>query len=151
MVIALLLALQAPALPPMPAPGERPAAATLVVEPVGMFLAACDADGDARTTRAEADAAVARSFADIARGAATIGYIAYADWAERWLGDRTALPGPFEVDRDGDNRITPGELQARIAAIFQRIDRDRDGVLTRAELLTIRSMPGDGRAGRRGR
>ncbi len=69
----------------------------------------------------------------------------------RWLGDRAALPGPFEVDRDNDNRIGLAELQGRIAAIFARMDRDGNGVLTRAELLTIRSMPGDGRAGRRGR
>ncbi|MEP9403436.1 EF-hand domain-containing protein [Sphingomonas sp. VNH70] len=148
MVFALLLGLQTVP-PPVPAPGDRPAAATLVVEPVGMFLAACDADGDARTTLAEAQACVARSFP---AGQNAIGYIAFADWAERRLGDRNALPGPFEVDRDGDNRITPDELQARIVAIFRRIDRDGDGVLTRGELLTIRTLPGraDGR-GRRER
>jgi hypothetical protein len=151
MLFALILAVQAPAPPQLIAPGERPAAATLVVEPIGMFLAACDSDGDARTTRAEADACVARSFATIAKGAASLGYIGFADWAGLWLGDRTALPGPFEVDRDGDNRITLGELQARIAAISARIDRNNDGVLTRTELLTIRTMPGGDRPGRRGR
>lgn len=149
MILALLLAVQAPALPI--APGDRPAAATMVVEPVGAMLAGFDADGDARTTRAEATAGIARSFTGIAGTAPTIGYIVFADWAERWLGDRTALPGPFEVDRDGDNRIALPELQARIAAIFGRIDRDGDGVLTRAELLTIRQGPRDGRGDRRGR
>ncbi len=144
MIAALLLSLQA-ILPP----GERPAAATVVVEPVGMMLAGFDRDGDARTSRAEAEAGIARSFTEVAKGQPTIGYIAYADWAERWLGDRAALPGPFEVDRDNDNRISLAELQDRIAAIFTRIDRNGDGALTRAELLTIRSMPGDMRRGRR--
>ncbi len=144
MIAALLVALQS-----MLPPGERPAAATVVVEPVGMMLAGFDADGDVRTTRAEAETGIARGFAEVAKGQPTIGYIAYADWAERWLGDRAALPGPFEVDRDNDNRISLPELQARIAAIFARIDRNGDGVLTRAELLTIRSMPGETRRGRR--
>ncbi|KQN39691.1 hypothetical protein ASG37_09165 [Sphingomonas sp. Leaf407] len=148
MIVALALALQAASPPPLP-PGERPAAATVVVEPVGMMLAGFDADGDARTTRAEAEAGIARGFAEVAKGQPTIGYIAYADWAERWLGDRAALPGPFEVDRDNDNRITLAEVQGRIAAIFARIDRNGDGVLTRTELLTIRAMPGDLRRGRR--
>ncbi len=152
MFLALLLAVQAGPVspPPLRPPADHPVAATLVAEPVAVLLAGFDADGDARTTRAEVEAGIARSFAAVAGPAPSMGYIAYADWSERWLGDRTALPGPFEVDRDGDGRITPDELQARIAAIFVRIDRDKDGVLTRPELLTIRSMPGgEGRERRR--
>lgn len=147
MLIALLLAVQVPPV----APQDRPVAATIVAEPVAVMLAGFDADGDARTILAETTAGVARSFASVAGDAPTIGYIAFADWAERWLGDRNALPGPFEVDRDGDNRITLPELQARFGAIFARIDRDHDGVLTRAELLTIRQGPRGDRPGRRGR
>ncbi len=147
MLIALLLSVQ---IPPV-ALQDRPVAATIVAEPVAVMLAGFDGDGDARTTLAETTTGVARSFASVAGNAPTIGYIAFADWAERWLGDRNALPGPFEIDRDGDNRITLPELQARFAAIFARIDRDHDGVLTRAELLTIRQGPRGDRPGRRRR
>ncbi|RZL60701.1 MAG: EF-hand domain-containing protein [Sphingomonas sp.] len=141
MLLALLLQAAVPALPVPAVPGQPPA--TFVVEPVGMAIAGFDADGDGRTSRAELDAGVRRSFAAIDTGkAGTIGYIAFADWAERWLGDRNALPSPFEVDSDGDNRITLAELQATFARIFARLDVDKDGVVTRKELLTIRAMAG---------
>ena len=111
-----------------------------------MLLAACDADADALVTRAERDGCLARAFAT-ADGAAAgrIGYIAYADWAARWLGDRNALPSPYEVDSDGDNRIALPELTRRFTGLFDRYDLDKNGALTRAELVTIRAAaPGEG-------
>lgn len=144
----LLLQAAVPATPVVPVTPVVPAGpaqppATFVVEPVGMAIAGFDADGDGRTSRAEAEAGVRRSFAAIDTGnSGSIGYIAFADWAERWLGDRNALPSPFEVDTDGDNRITLAELQATFARIVARLDVDRDGSLTRKELLTIRAMAG---------
>src|SRR3546814_5598845 len=87
----------------------------MVVEPVAMMLAAGDADGDAGVTRDEARACLARSFASIdTTGAGSLGYIAYSDWAERFLGDPNALPSPFETDVDHDNRITLAELTTKI-------------------------------------
>ena len=147
MILAALALLQAiPAAPP-PAGTPQPPA-TIFAEPAALFIAACDANGDGRVTQAELTAGVARSYAT-AEGAASgsIGYIAYADWSLAWLGDRNALPSPFEVDRDGDNRITLAELQARFAQFFVRFDRDKDGVLSRAELLTIRGAPAGERYG----
>ena len=139
MLLALLLQAAVPASPA--APGQPPA--TFVVEPVGMAIAGFDADGDGRTSRAELDAGVRRSFAAVdSAQAGTIGYIAFADWAERWLGDRNALPSPFEVDGNGDDRITLAELQAAFARVFARLDADKDGVVTHKELLTIRATAG---------
>ena len=137
-VIAAALQVATAAVPPAAPRGPAQPPATILVEPAAMFVAACDANGDARVTRAELAACIARSFAT-ADGAASgkIGYIAYADWEQRWLGDRNALPSPFEVDTDGDDHISLAELQARFGAYFDRFDLDRDGVLTRAELVTI--------------
>ena len=124
-------------------PGQQQPPATMVVEPVAMLLATFDADGDGRTTRAELDAGVKRTFAAIDTAASgKLGYIGYSDWAERWLGDRNALPSPFEVDGDGDNQITVAELDAQLRRTFDRLDRNKDGVLTRTELLTIRASAG---------
>jgi hypothetical protein len=146
MLLALAL-LQAMIAAPPPAGTPQPPA-TIFAEPAALFIAACDANGDGRVTQAELTAGVARSYAT-AEGAAigSIGYIAFADWAQAWLGDRNALPSPFEVDRDGDNRITLAELQTRFAQFFARFDRDKDGVLTRAELITIRGAPAGDRYG----
>jgi len=161
MPLFLALLLQAAAPPPGHNPDVTARArppATILAEPAAMFLAACDADMDGRTTGPERDRCVERAFRT-AEGAASgnIGYIAYADWSQRWLGDRNALPSPFEVDADGDNRITAAELGRRFATMFDRYDLDRDGVLTRAELVTIRAAdpggpeggPRDGRKRRR--
>lgn len=116
----------------------------MIAEPVAMAIAAFDRDADAAITRAEFAAGVTQSFTAVARGQAAIGYIAFGDWAERWLGNRNALPSPFEVDQDGDNRISLPELQARFTLFFDRFDRDRDGVLKRSELLTVRQLPRPG-------
>jgi hypothetical protein len=113
-------------------------AATVIVEPVAMMIAGFDGDGDARVTRAEFDAGLHRSFDSANPRDGTIGYIGFSDWSERWLGDRNTLPSPFETDRDGDNRISFGELAARFALLFARFDADKDGVLVRRELVTIR-------------
>ena len=144
--IALFL-LAAPAAAQMQAPpqddGRRPPpfrqGPTIVAEPVALAIAGFDADQDGIVTRAELIAGAKRSFASVANGAKDIGYIGYSDWALRWLGDPNALPNPFEVDADRDNRITLDELTAALLFAFDRFDKDRDGRLTRAELVTVRA------------
>jgi hypothetical protein len=132
-------------------PKEQPPTATIMAEPVAVFIGACDADGDTRVTRAELAACAARSFATVDKdGKGSVGYIQFADWAERWLGDRNALPSPFETDSDSDDRITLAELKAQLDKTFTRLDRNKDGVLVRSELLTIDSTRGLGGAGDRG-
>lgn len=144
MLLALLLQAQVSAAPvPTQQPTQPQPPATFVVEPAAMAIVAWDADGDGRTTRAEMQAGVRRSFAGVDVSATgSIGYIGFADWATRWLGDPNALPSPFEVDADGDNRITLPELEAAFARIFDRLDKNRDGAVTRKEALTIRANAG---------
>lgn len=133
------------------APVSIAAPPILVVEPVAMMIAAFDMDGDGRVTRDEMRKGVAKSFAAIdTANTGKLGYIAFSDWAQKWLGDPNALPGAYETDTDSDNQITLAELQAKFDQIFTRLDKDKDGVLIRAELLTIRAFPmGDG--GKRGK
>jgi len=124
-----------------PQTGQVPT--TLVVEPVAMMIAAFDDDHDGKVTRDELRKGVQHSFdtIDTAHGG-KMGYVGFADWAKLWLGDANALPSPFETDANGDNQITLDELQAKFAQIFTRLDKDKDGVLTRTELLTIRADAG---------
>jgi Ca2+-binding EF-hand superfamily protein len=135
------LAQRAAPAPAAPTPAPQPAA-NLIVEPVGMMIAAFDADGDGRVTRAEFDAGLRHSFDAIDTDRkGSLSYIGFGDWAERWLGNRNALPSPFEVDRDGDNRISFAELADRFDLFFARFDLDKDGVITRAELVILRTAP----------
>jgi len=152
----LLLMLAAAAVqaarPPQAPDGQAQPPATMVAEPVAMALAGFDSDEGGRTTRAEMEAGVRRSFqlVDTAH-TGKLRYIDFAEWSLRWLGDRNALPSPFDVDRDGDDAVSLEELQAWFAATFDRLDKDHDGILTRAELLTIRATTGGGPGGGRGR
>ena len=132
-----------------PAPAGQPPA-TMVAAPIAVAIAGFDADGDGRTSRAELTAGVARSFASIDTAhAGKLRYLDYADWALRYLGDRNALPSPFEADTDGDDAVSLAELQAAFASAFDRLDTDHDGYVSRAELLTIREGrgPDEGRRG----
>lgn len=151
LILAALLAATPAAAQTAPAgtPPPQPAA-NLIAEPVALMIAAFDADGDARVTRAEFDAGLRHAFDTAQKDAnGAIGYLHFSDWAERWLGNRNAIPSPFEIDTDGDNRITYAELAARFDLLFARFDTNKDGVLARTELVTLRPQiyrgPGRGR------
>jgi Ca2+-binding EF-hand superfamily protein len=127
-----------PAAPALPGAPTQPAA-NLIAEPVGLMIATFDSDGDARVTRAEFDAGLRRSFDAVdteKRG--SLSYIRFSDWAETFLGNRNALPSPFEADADGDNRITFAELADRFDLFFARFDIDKNGVIVRSELVAMR-------------
>jgi hypothetical protein len=144
-MLAALAAQAAAPFSPLPTPGQAQPPATMVVEPVAMAIAAFDANGDGRTSRAEMEAGVRRSFDAIDTAhAGKLRYLDFAEWALRWLGDRNALPSPFDVDANGDDAVSLAELQAWFATTFARLDKDHDGSLTRAELLTIRASAGGG-------
>ncbi len=147
-LLALLLQTAVAQEPPeiiVPGPA-RPSAqtpATMVVEPVAMFVAACDADGDGLTERYELTPCVQRSFEAIDTAkTGKLRYFAFADWALRYLGDRNALPSPFDVDKDGDNMVSLDELQAQFQKLYSRFHRSGAGI-TRADLLTFRTGPVD--------
>jgi hypothetical protein len=144
------LAQQVPVTPTTPGPQAQPVP-TVMAEPVAVMIAAFDSDGDARVSRAEFDAGLRRSFDSVdTRKAGALGYIAFSDWSERWMGDRNTLPSPFETDRDGDSRITYDELGGRFALLFTRFDTNKDGAIARSELLTVRPQAFDRDRRRRG-
>lgn len=136
---------------PLPAAPQTPA--TLVAEPVAMMIATFDTNGDAMVDRAELEEGVRRSFEAIDTAkSGKLRYIAFSDWALRFLGDQHALPSPYEVDRDDDDSITLDELENHFSRLFARYDRNGDHLVSRAELLTYRTMPVDAQgptAGRR--
>lgn len=137
-----MLAQQPPA-PPPPPPEDAArarAAASISSEPVALLIAGFDADGDARVTRAEFDAGVARSFPPDAP-AEGLSLIGLSNWSIRWLGNQGALPGQFDFDADGDDRISRAEYAAELGRRFDRFDANRDGALDRAELVVVRAAP----------
>lgn len=145
--VALIMAQPGPPAPP-PAtirPGEAPQGISAVpptetAEAVGLAIAGFDTNGDGLTARGEFDLALDRTFAAADRnGDGTLGYIEYSGWATTWLGSATALPGPFAIDANGDNQLDRAEFAAAFAAVFGRLDANRDAAISRAELLTVRN------------
>ena len=150
LLLFLLLAAPAtaqrrPAQQPQPAPAQDRGpqlgrqGPSVVAEPAALALAGFDADQDGVVTRAEAATGAQRSFALVAGSAQDFGYIGYSQWAARWLGDPNTVPGPFEVDIDRNDRITAAEIATTLLGAFDRYDRNHDGKLTRAELVTVRA------------
>lgn len=140
-LILAAFALQPPvAIRPGEAPqGTSPVPLTETAEPLALAIAGFDRDGDGVTRLAEYEEALARTFAAADRnGDGALGYIEYSGWAETWLGSATALPGPFAIDTDGDNRLSRDEFMAEFRRQFTRLDRNADGAISHAELLTVR-------------
>lgn len=115
----------------------RPVPPTIIAKPLAIAVAGFDTDGDMRVTAAEYEAGVARSFAFGDRdGDGTLGLIEFTAWSEAALGNPGTVPGPFDFDRDGDDRIARAEFETLFAARRTEMDRNKDGVLERSELVT---------------
>lgn len=156
LLLAFALQADVPDGPPIvvsaPPAGTPQTAATMVLEPAAMMIATCDADGDALVDRIEMIACVRASFEAMdTQKSGRLRYIAFADWAERFLGDRNALPSPFEVDRNQDDAITEDELIQQFNRLFARYDRDGSKTISRAELITYKSGPIDANGPTQGR
>jgi hypothetical protein len=64
------------------------------------------------------------------------------------LGDADAAPGRLSLDADVDGQVTHAEFDAGIRREFAAFDRNGDGRLERAELLTAAGgRPGGGDGG----
>jgi len=141
--LAAFIAAAQPQAPVEIRPGERPEGVSAIpasesAEPIGLAVASFDSDRDGRTTRAELNEALLRSFAAADRdGDDLLGYIEYSGWATTWLGSATALPGPYAIDTNGDDRISREELLGEFGRHFVRLDRDSDGAISHGELLTV--------------
>lgn len=127
----------------------RPGPPTIAATPVALAIAGFDRDGDLRVTRAEYDGQVKSSFARGDKdGNGLISLIELSAWAEATLGNAGALPGPFDFDKDGDDKVSGVEFAAEFSTRFAALDKDKDEILLRSELLMLVDTPFRDRRGR---
>lgn len=140
--LSLLLLSSAAVAAPKEAETYRPSPPTIVAAPLGMAIAAFDRDGDLKVSRNEYEWGVAKAFAGADRnGDDTLSLIEFGAWAEATLGNAGALPGRFDFDSDGDDRISRAEFRSLFAARFAMLDANRDGALVRSELVSFVDTP----------
>ncbi|MDT9598325.1 EF-hand domain-containing protein [Sphingosinicella rhizophila] len=124
---------------------------TIAATPATLAIAGFDRDGDLKVSRAEYDSEVLRSFAIGDQNKDDLlSLIEFSIWAEAVLGDANAIPGPFNFDKDGDDKISNVEFVAEFAKRFGELDKDRDSVLVRSELIVLIDTPLRDRRSRRG-
>lgn len=110
--------------------------------PVAMMFVSMDTDGDLSTSAAECAALIPAEYkrAD-ANGDGWVSAFEYAAWSRIVLGDEDAAPTRIGFDVDLDGSVSMKEFQSRIGDEFARLDRNRDGVLVRSELLADIARP----------
>jgi hypothetical protein len=120
----------------------RPSAPTIVATPLALAIVGFDRDGDLQVSRPEYDWGVSKSFAGFDRDSdGFLSLIERTPWSEVTLGNAGALPGRFEFDRDGDDKIVRAEFVALFAARFVDLDKNRDATLSRSELVALVDSP----------
>lgn len=131
-------------------PSYQPPPPTIVATPLTVAIAGFDRDGDMIVSRAEFEGGVAQAFghADADRDG-RVSLIELAGWAEAALGNRGALPGPFDFDRDGNDSISREEFVGLFDARFASLDKNSDKALRRSELVSFATLPAGPRPDRR--
>jgi hypothetical protein len=140
--LPLLLISSAAAAAPKEDQAYRPSPPTIVATPLTLAIAAFDRDGDLKVSRNECDWGVAKAFAGADRnGDESLSLIEFGAWAEVTLGNAGALPGRFDFDSDGDDKISRAEFRSLFAARFATLDTNKDAVLVRSELVSFVDTP----------
>ena len=121
-------------------PGMRemrgPSFAEIQARPAAMLFVAMDSDADLLTSSNEAAAGIETEWARAdADGDGQVSGFEMEAWSLAVLGSIDAAPVRIAFDVDLDGAVTPAEFQTRLGDEFHRMDRNKDGSLSRAEML----------------
>lgn len=118
-----------------------------ITRPIALLFTSLDTDDDFIVSKDELDSAIPREFAraDADQSGVLTGF-EMADWCALVLGDKEAQPDLRAMDNDMNYTVTQHEFAVALRHEFDRMDRNQDGFLTRAELLmdAPRSQMGPG-------
>lgn len=117
--------------------GGRAMAGGEVARPIGLLFTCMDTDNDYILTRAEFEAGITSEWPTLPKNASDmVTPIGFEVWSEQALGHKTTLPSRISFDTNLDGSITQEEFTSRLRLEFEELDKNKDGSLNRAELLT---------------
>lgn len=125
--------------PPGEGPGDRPGASlqeAKIARPIAILFTGMDTNRNLVLEKSELEAAIPQEFAraDTDNSGVLTGF-EMADWCRLVLGDKEALPDMRAMDTDLNYTVTQVEFTAALRHEFERLDKDADGRITRADLL----------------
>lgn len=94
-----------------------------------------DADGDYAASKAETEAGAQREWARASGGATVLSPIQFDTWSAKALGGPNLGPYRLAFDSNVNNEITQTEFTGALIAKFDAWDKNKDGVLTRVEMI----------------
>jgi Ca2+-binding EF-hand superfamily protein len=132
-------------------PGGPQLTESMIARPLALLFSGFDTDRDFATSSEEFAAGLKTEFtrAD-ANGDGFISAFEMIDWSTKVMGDKEAQPDYRTMNSDLGRAVTPGEFEIALRREFTRMDRDGDGKLLRAEMLTPAPRMGMGGAGGEG-
>lgn len=125
--------------PPGEGPGGRPGGLLQeirIARPIAILFTGMDSNHNLLVEKVEREAAIPQEFgrADVDGSGVLTGF-EMADWCRLVLGNKEAQPDMRAMDTDINYTVTPEEFAAALRHEFARMDKDENGLLTRAELL----------------
>ncbi|WP_269402209.1 hypothetical protein [Henriciella marina] len=106
-----------------------------VASPAALLFTGLDDNGDMIVSEAELHAGLDSAWPTFADGEHSTSTLSLDNWLERALGSSDSELSPIAFDSNIDGVISRREFDGRFAAVFERLDKDGNGELTRAELL----------------
>lgn len=117
--------------------------------PAGILFASMDQDGDKVISGAELAAGTRTEWAQFSQSPSAI---QFSNWSVRTLGSTDAQPTFMSFDQDFNGVITEAEFSERLKSEFERLDKDGNGRVERAEMTVAFEAPigRGGQGGQRG-
>ncbi|MEM1379723.1 MAG: hypothetical protein AAGH41_03765 [Pseudomonadota bacterium] len=125
----------------------------VIAEPMGLLFAGMDTNGDAETSRAEAEFAVPKVFAAAdADKNGILRPIEFQAFAIKYLGTNNTALAAQSFDQNLNGQVTAAEFTGFLLTRFEETDTSGDGVLQRSEFIeTIQpGVRGNGQGARGG-
>ncbi len=111
---------------------------TVQARPIALFFAGLDANRDKSVSAAELAAGIDADWRALKPSVTgKVGAFKIEDWALQTLGSREAYPTRLSFDSNLDNQVSADEFKNRLTLSFTEMDEDKDGRLTREELVYI--------------